>query len=150
MGEYNSIEGCYINELKANSKEIAGKVINKFIKGYVNDEFLDMIVGCVLLQEQAEGNMNKATSNYISGTAKIPKKLEEANKDLVKPEGVNPEVADRVLYEELPKWQKKFADNAVKTTEASINAMVNNPQGFEKARSAKTLDQYISLLLDVS
>lgn len=134
-----------INTLKADAKGIAEESLETFIEVYVEGNILESTKEALVAKEWADGNMDRETSNYISYMINTERNPEGAKKHMLRHDKINYDLAEKV-FKDIHKWQQKFIDNGVKATGSSIRALIHNPAGFEKAREAETLDEYIKIL----
>ena len=91
--------------------------------------------------------MDRQTSNYLFAIVNRQRESPNAMRYVVRPEKVNYDVANRILYQELPEWKNRFAANGRTAVEAIGNAYRNNPSRLREANKARTFKEFIELCL---
>lgn len=130
---------------KVDFDNIKKKVYSDFINYYVELAFPENILDTLVSYEWSKGQMDRQTSNYL---------FKIVNKQIGSPshmrysvnlEQVNYDTANRVLYQDLPRWKHRFAKNAKIAVETIGNAYRDDPSRLKKTKKARTFEEFIEL-----
>ena len=132
---------------KANFDDIKKKVYGHFINAYLEGEYAEYILDPLVSVKWSRAEMDNMTSNYLFN------KINEQSGDIkqiryaggIKPEEVDYNIANKILYEEIPRWKKRFADNGKIVVDAVGDAYKDNPPRLKKANDAKTFSEFIKI-----
>ncbi len=126
--------------------EIAPKIFDDLIKNYRDGVFLERVLDTVVIQYRARNEMNQATSNYLHWSLLTQLKSPLATTYGNFEEGIDMELAKKIMYEEIPAWQKIFTDNARVAVRAVTTAFKEDPSRFVTADAqAQTFEEYVAI-----
>jgi hypothetical protein len=117
---------------------------NNYIEGIIPAE---IILPSLLWKYYPSATLTRETEDYLKLIVYSQAGVEKANDIVVKTANVNFDWANKILYDEIPKWKKLYAENAAAAVVAIGNAFKDDPSRFRKAdEKATTFWQYISIL----
>ena len=123
---------------RADFEDLKRKVYGNFVSGYVEgglpEDMLDKLVSVAW----SEGQMDRQTSNYLFNIVNRQRESPNAMRYVVRPEQVNYDVANRILYQELPEWKNRFATNGRTAVDVVGNAYRDNPSRLKKTNKTHT------------
>jgi hypothetical protein len=128
---------------KGNFEELKGKVYHEFWSQYIEASLPPKIIETLIAQKWSKGEMDTATSNFLFHTVSLQSQSANSKAYIVEPEKVNYDIANKVLYQEIPEWKAKLAQNARTAVEAIGNAYRDQPSRLKEANSAKTFEEFI-------
>lgn len=128
---------------KADFEKVKNKVYGNFLLGYIEHSYPREILDPLISQKWSTGEMDTATSMFLFYT--VNSQMQSANSQayIVQPEKVNYEIANKILYQEIPEWKMKLAKNARKVVETIGKAYKENPSRLKEANYAKTFEEFI-------
>jgi len=132
---------------KTDFNDVKRKVYSNFIYGYIEGGLPEDVLDKLVSVAWSEGRMDRQTSNYLFAIVNRQRESPNAMRYVVRPEKVNYDVANRILYQELPEWKNRFAANGRTAVEAIGNAYRNNPSRLREANKARTFKEFIELCL---
>ena len=134
--------------MKIDYEEVKRKVYGWFHNSYIINNFQKDILECTLGDMTGLKDLGKNTINYLrrltlehEGNAGSGKYHEDRTK-------VDYNIANKILFEDIPTWQMRFAQNAAFATEAIGNAFRDDPTRFQEANKARSFDEYLRILED--
>ena len=93
----------------------------------------------------SEGQMDRQTSNYLFNIVNRQRESPNAMRYVVRPEQVNYDVANRILYQGLPEWKNRLATNGQTAVNVVGNAYRDNPSRLKEANRARTFQEFMEL-----
>ena len=124
-------------------ESVKKQVIRLYHTGYVETSSSQAIMAAIVTSELAKGDMDPETSNYLLKIVNF--RADIAVDNTYKPEKVDYGVVRRVLYEEFPRWQKRFTENAERAIEVIGNAYRDNPSRLRIANNARTFVEFLEM-----
>jgi len=130
---------------KAGFDDVKRRVCGNFVSGYVEgglpEDMLDKLVSVAW----SEGQMDRQTSNYLFNIVNRQRESPNAMRYVVRPEQVNYDVANRILYQGLPEWKNRLATNGQTAVNVVGNAYRDNPSRLKEANRARTFQEFMEL-----
>jgi len=130
---------------KADFEKVKNKVYGNFLLSYIERAFPQDILDPLVSQKWSNGEMDTATSMFLFYTVNLQRQSANSIAYVIQPEKVNYNIANKVLYQELPEWKAKLAKNARTAVEAIGNAYKEKPSRLKEANNSKTFEEFIEI-----
>lgn len=122
-------------------RNVYGNFVSGYVEGGLPEDMLDKLVSV----EWSKGQMDRQTSNYLFNIVNRQRESPNAMRYVIRPEQVNYDVANRILYQELPEWKNRFATNGQTAVEFVGNAYRDKPSKLREANRARTFQEFMEL-----
>jgi len=131
---------------KADYDVVRKKVFGEFCESYIEGHFPEDMTDKIVSLAWSNGTMDRQTSNYIFKRVNTQRKSTNAMRYSFQHELVNFDVANDIIYRQLPDWKLRFANSADFTSRIFANAYQNDPSRIADAKPAKNFQEYLELL----
>lgn len=129
--------------INANYEKSKSNILGDLSLAYVESHWLDPLMNALLSQKWSEGRMNRETSNYLFALTSSQSRSSDTEKYILDKEKVNYDIANKVLYDEIPQWKKMFAENSKTAVNAIGDAYENDPSRLKRANEATNFNDFI-------
>ena len=129
---------------KPNLEEQKRKVIGSFMR-YVETVFPESILDKIVSKYWAENKMDRETSNYLFWTVNLQRGCPDSHRYTAHPEKVDFDIANQILYMELPLWKARFAANGQRAADAYAQAFSEEPKRLNKTKVAESFEKALEI-----
>lgn len=127
----------------ANYEKVKNKVMTDISLNYVEGHWNSHILESLISKKWSEGKMNRETSNYLFALVNFQSGSQQSGKYVIDNDHVNFDIANKVLYDEMPQWKKMFAENTKTAVNAIGDAYENDPSRLKRANEATNFNDFM-------
>src|SRR3989338_3707304 len=130
--------------IRKKAREAAPLIVCNVDGNYIRRAYASPILKALTIRSRCDGEINKPTSEFINFAFG---KYVEVEDYVSRVPGLDVGVVKRILYEEIPAWQRKFRDNLEGSANALAIAFEENPSMIRIANDAQSFDEYLGICL---